>query len=282
MNRILTLRTALAWSCALSQLAGCAGNPRLHADTLAQQTGLQREEIAAGRFVLTAYVRITQPAQPLTVYIEGDGRAWLSRTQPSADPTPHNALGLQLAGADRAANVLYLARPCQFTPMERNPDCAIPYWTGKRFAPEVIAAMDAAISHYTVAMPAPRLNLVGYSGGGAVAVLLAARRHDVASLRTVAGNLDHDAVNRWHKVSPMPESLNPIDVAAQVGRIPQRHFSGAEDRVVPTDVARDFVTRARPCARLSVVAGLGHESDWAAAWPRLLAEPLPCTSATVP
>lgn len=235
--------------------------------------------MAAGSFVLTAYVRITQPTQPLTVYIEGDGRAWLSPTQPSDDPTPRDALGLQLTSVDSSPNVLYLARPCQFTPMARNPACGVPYWTGKRFAPEVIDAMDAAITHYQAGMAATaplRLNLIGYSGGGAIAVLLAARRHDVISLRTVAGNLDHDAVNRWHHVSLMPDSLNPMAVAAQVGRIPQVHFSGAEDRIVPSAITRTFVERAAPCARLSVVQGLAHEGDWAAAWPRLLAEKLPC------
>ena len=33
---------------------------------------------------------------------------------------------------------------------------------------------------------------------GVIAVLIAFRRSDVASLRTVAGNLDPEAVNRYH------------------------------------------------------------------------------------
>ena len=99
---------------------------------------------------------------------------------------------------------------------------------------------------------------------------------------TVAGNLDHAAVNRWHQVSPMPDSLNPIDVAPQVSHIPQRHFSGADDRVVPTAIARDFVARAAPCAALQVLPGMGHESDWPARWPTLLRAPLPCTGEKSP
>lgn len=262
----------------LGLLAGCAGDPRLHADGMAQPAGLQREQSQAGMFLLTSYVRITQPDQPLTIYIEGDGLAWRNRYEPSMDPTPHDALGLSLAVADRSANVAYLARPCQFTPMAGNPACAVPYWTGKRFAPEVVASMDAAVTQLAARVPGQKIHLVGYSGGGAVAVLIAARRSDVASLRTVAGNLDHDAVNRWHKVTSMPDSLNPIDVATKVARIPQIHFSGSNDKIVPTVITRSFVTATGPaCARVQVVDGLGHESNWGAQWPQLLAQQPVCS-----
>jgi pimeloyl-ACP methyl ester carboxylesterase len=264
--------------CCIAMLSGCASDPRLHAAEMAGPAGLQHEQVRAGPFVLTAYVRITQPEAPLTVYIEGDGMAWRNRYQPSDDPTPRNALGLRLAVADRSANVLYLARPCQFTPMTDNPRCGVDYWTGKRFAPEVVAAMDEAISHYRVRTPGQRINLVGYSGGGAVAVLVAARRQDIASLRTVAGNLDHDAVNRLHQVSLMPDSLNPIDAATQVATIAQIHFSGADDRIVPPAIARSFATRVGPCASVQVMQGLSHEGNWAAAWPQLLAVAPACRS----
>jgi hypothetical protein len=265
-----------------TMLAGCAGDPLQHADAVASQAAMRREEVSTGPFVLTTYVRAQPHAAVLRVYIEGDGRAWLSRTRVSPDPTPHEAMGLQLAASDGEADLLYLARPCQFTPMARNPACRPAYWTDLRYAPEVVDAMDAALSQYVARLRPTRLELVGYSGGGAVAVLLAARRRDVAAIRTVAGNLDHAAVNRWHQVSPMPDSLNPIDVAPQVSHIPQRHFSGADDRVVPTAIARDFVARAAPCAALQVLPDMGHESDWPARWPTLLRAPLPCTGERSP
>ena len=37
------------------------------------------------------------------------------------------------------------------------------------------------------------IHLIGYSGGGAIAVLTASRREDVLSVRTIAANLDHSA-----------------------------------------------------------------------------------------
>lgn len=277
-------------------LAGCAGDPLQHADGLASGAAFQREEIDTGRFVLTTYVKARPAPTVLRVYIEGDGRAWLSRTQVSPDPTPHEAMGLQLALSDARANtatntaagtatdtangtaLLYLARPCQFTPMARNPACGPAYWTGLRYAPEVVDAMNQALSQYVARFKPARLELVGYSGGGAIAVLLAARRQDVSAIRTIAGNLDHVAVNRWHQVSQMPGSLNPIDVAAQVARIPQLHVGGAEDAVITPAITRSFVAKAGHCAALAIIPGMAHESDWASRWPALLQLPLPCTA----
>jgi hypothetical protein len=256
--------------------AGCA-SPDMHADKVAQSAGLRRDVVDAGAFSLTAFYRIARPDRPLDIYIEGDGLAWRTRYQPSDDPTPHQALGLALAAVDPAPNVVYLARPCQFRPMAANPRCGVAYWTDRRYAEEVVASMNLAVSHYAALAPGQRINLIGYSGGGAVAVLIAARRNDLASLRTVAGNLDHAEVNRLHGVSQMPGSLNAIDVAGKVAGIPQMHFSGGADTVVPTAIARRFVAavglnaKGASCAQTRVVPGLSHESEWDRQWPALLA-----------
>jgi hypothetical protein len=266
-------------------LTGCAIPDRNErADALAQRAGLQRERIHTRPFVLTAFTRIARADRPLTVYIEGDGLAWISRSEPSLDPTPRNPTGLALAAADPAPNVAYLARPCQFTAMPANPDCAIPYWTGKRFAPEVVDSLDHAIDQLAARVPGQRIDLVGYSGGGALAVLIAARRSDIGSIRTVAGNLDDEFVNRLHQVSPMPESANPVDVASRVAAIAQIHFSGSADTVVPTEVATRFVDAVGGrCARVDVVPEIAHDGDWVRVWPALLRiEPVCSTSAAPP
>nr|WP_240655548.1 alpha/beta hydrolase [Paraburkholderia phosphatilytica] len=261
--------TALLFAGALS---GCATLDRdAHADALAEPAQLHRQLVDTGGFVLTAFARISQPGKPLRVYIEGDGVAWLSRTEPSLDPTPREAEGLALAAQDPSPNVVYLARPCQFTPMAMNPRCGIPYWTGKRFAADVIESMNDAVSRFAGQTPGQPVELVGYSGGGAVAVLIAARRTDVASIRTVAGNLDDEFVNRLHDVSPMPESENPIDFARRVATIPQVHFSGADDDVVPPSVAQRFVNATGTrCAQAMTIPDLSHDSDWSSRWPALL------------
>ena len=256
----------------LGVLSGCTVlDPDAHADALAEPAHLRRQLVDTGPFVLTTFSRISHPGEPLRVYIEGDGVAWLSRTEPSLDPTPRKAMGLALAAKDPAPNLVYLARPCQFTPMAANPRCAIPYWTGKRFSPEVIDSMNAAVSRFAALTPGQPVELVGYSGGGAVAVLIAARRTDVVSIRTVAGDLDDEFVNRLHDVSPMPESENAIDFARRVASIAQMHFRGAQDDVVPPSVAQRFVNATGTrCAQTAIVPGLTHDSDWSQHWPALL------------
>jgi len=246
-----------------------------HAQRLAQSVGLTRELIHTDSFDLTSFGRIRDPHAPIDIYIEGDGRAWVSKSTPSLDPTPRHAVALQLAAQDTAANVVYLARPCQFTASD--PHCDVAYWTGKRYAPEVVAALNGATSQYSARAPGQPLHLIGYSGGGALAILVAAHRGDVASIRTVAGNLDLDEVMRLHHVSPMPESLNPMSEARSVAHIPQVHFSGGDDTVVPPSIAQHFAAAVGgACVRTEIVPGLGHEGVWARIWPTLLLESVDC------
>jgi len=251
-------------ACALALLlAGCAIDDRIGtAAAIARPARLAASDVATATFTLRAWSRIGDPAAPLAVYIEGDGLAWLSPTEPSLDPTPMQPVGLQLAALDGGSNVLYLARPCQYV---LGPKCRETYWTERTYSPEVIAAMDAAVSRFA---GRAGIHLVGYSGGGAVAVLLAARRTDVLSLRTVAGNLDHAAFTRHHQVSPMTESLNPADSAAAIARIPQIHYIGGRDSVVPRLVADSFARRAgdESCITLVPVPAASHDEGWTGLW----------------
>ena len=270
---------AMIWTCALggcALLGGCMSlDAKGHAQRLAQAAGLHEVLVRADPFVLTSFFRVSRIDQPIDIYIEGDGRAWLSRTQPSADPTPRRALALQLAVRDPAPNVVYLARPCQFTKDDRL--CNRDYWTGKRYSAEVIGAMDEAVSHYASLAPGQPINLIGYSGGGAVSILVAARRTDIASIRTVAGNLDVDEVVRLHGVTPMPASINPLSEARQVAGIPQIHFSGGLDTTVPPSIAARFAMVAGgSCVQTRIIPGLKHEGNWPRLWPQMLAETVHC------
>lgn len=77
---------------------------------------------------------------------------------------------MALAHPDEAA--VYLGRPCQYV-MSQAESCDQRYWTNARFAPEVIAAMNSAISTIKDNLGATELSLVGYSGGAAIAVMIA-------------------------------------------------------------------------------------------------------------
>ena len=245
------------------------------ADKRASAAGWRKQQLATPHFELSGYVPNTKrpKRQLLTIYIEGDGRAWLSTYRISPDPTPRNPLALALAlrhPSDQAA--AYLARPCQYDNRARRPPCRPEYWSGKRFAPEVIAAILAAVDQLKRRVGAERVVLIGYSGGGTVAALLAARRRDVAKLITVAGNLDHRVSSAHHAVSPLLGSLNPPDDWRALQGIPQRHLVGGRDRIVPPLVARAYQRRfpegRRPPVR--VLAGFDHHCCWAEHWPGLL------------
>ena len=118
---------------------------------------------------------------------------------------------------------------------------------------------------------APQINLIGFSGGGTLAVLLAAQRADVASIRTVAGNLDLIAMDQFHHTSPLTESLDPMQVATQVNAIPQLHFIGAKDQVVPVHVTQNFAQAAQlKPQQVIVVPNVSHNKGWAQRWLKLL------------
>jgi hypothetical protein len=254
-----------------SVLAACAGPVPRSADALARaaDAGFTRLTIPAGGFDFFALRRGDAAAAELTIYIEGDGRAW-RRGAPPADPTPRHPLGLALALADPGPDVLYLARPCQFLPGPPPDRCRPELWSTERYGEAVVAATDEAIDR--LAGHARRLTLIGHSGGGAVAVLVAARRSDVVQLVTVAANLDHERWTDLHDVTPLTGSLNPADAATAVQNIPQVHFAGGRDRIVPAVVVESFLERMsdRDRAVLRVEPEFDHACCWVAAWPRLL------------
>jgi len=255
-------------------LSACGSIPtpterHAHAEALAAAQGWQAEVVSAGQFDLVAYVpKHTRQDPLLTVYIEGDGFAWINGATPSNDPTPRNPLALRLAVAQPVGNAAYLARPCQFV---LAPACRQPYWTESRFAPEVIASMNEGINQLKLRFGAKRLTLVGYSGGAAVAALLTARRQDVERLVTVAGNLDHAAWTTHHRVAPLSGSLNASDDREQLAAVLQTHFVGERDKVIPPSLASMWAEelRGRDNRNLRVQPGFDHTCCWAESWREL-------------
>jgi dienelactone hydrolase len=264
-------------------LAGCAGVPsadlrREQADRLAEVHRWRREQIAAGGFELAIFVPSRlQVGERLAIYIEGDGLAWTTPEQPSLDPTPRTPVGLELALAQPIGNAAYLARPCQYLGGTAAWQCGQRYWTGQRFGSEAIAAADSAIELLKRRFAAQRLTLVGYSGGGTIAALVAARRDDVERLVTVAGNLDPRAWTDYHAVAPLDRSLDPADVREALARIPQWHLVGGRDTVVPPRLTEHFLAGFPPGGQprtLRVFADYDHRCCWVAAWPRWWTETL--------
>ena len=255
-------------------LACCSGAKQSHLDeatAIGRSGGLEPRQLLTRGFTVLGFERSGREQATLTVYIEGDGRAWLNPWQPSTDPTPTDPIGLRLAAADPAGPLLYLARPCQY---ETSDACNNRLWTGARLSPEIVDLFQQLIDDAMRRTHSAALGLVGYSGGGALATLIAERRHDVAWLVTVAANLDLAEWVRLEDIEPLSGSLDPADSAAAIATLPQIHLVGANDRVVPPAVAEAFIGHlpTPKAARVIVEPGFDHECCWVAAWPRLLGQ----------
>ena len=240
---------------------------RDQAAEIAEKGSLKYHEIKTDPFTLAMYYR-EGAATEFTVYIEGDGFAYVTPTTLSSNPTPTTPTALILAVSDPTDGVIYLGRPCQYIDIKKDRYCSDKYWSTHRFADEVISSFDQALNYIRTSISDAKFHLVGYSGGGAVAVILAARRTDVESVRTVAGYLDHVALNRAVGVAPLTGSLDPIAIAPALRDLPQVHYFGLNDRVIPAWVSANFVAAigSPNCARSAIVNGADHVSGWAAFW----------------
>ena len=163
------------------------------------------------------------------VFIEGDGRPWTeSGTEPSSDPTPGHALAFELM-TRTPGHSFYISRPCYFGLLTDS--CGPDVWTSHRFSGKVIASMGDALKQ--VLDPAFPVTLVGYSGGAAIAHLLARELQFVDSVVSIAGVYDIHAWTDHHRFESLGGSLNPADYK-QRGDVLYLFLHGARDVNVTT------------------------------------------------
>jgi pimeloyl-ACP methyl ester carboxylesterase len=241
---------------------------RVSASHIAQAAGWNWAILPAARFDLaSASRRGDGRSDVLIVYLEGDGLAYAAQGRRALDPTPTDPLALRLAVHHPGAGaVAWLARPCQYAKQTRA--CDSDDWTIARYGHDVIASVGSALDRLKAQAGRDRLILVGYSGGGAVAALLAERRRDVAGLVTIAANLDLAAWVRARHLTPLSRSLDPATDAARLSALPQVHFVGGEDRVVDPPITRAFRARMAETAPVTIVVvpGQDHGAGWASRW----------------
>ena len=243
-------------------LAGCVQSP-VSLDTAAKRAGLPHKIVATDHFEHSIY---RQPVpnsapRPVWVFLEGDGRPWNRRgTRPSQDPSPRRALGFELMRAT-PADALYITRPCYNG--HRVPACDPSLWTHARFAPDVVDSLAQGIQ--TSVDANRRIVLVGYSGGGALAMLLAAKIHNVAAVVTVAGLIDVAAWTTHHGYEPMTGSLKPL-VENVPASVRQWHLVGAMDRNVPAAQTQRAL-RTATAVQVLTFADADHACCWVELWP---------------
>lgn len=262
-------RHANTWRVLLfSMICPACVAPATHVDEEAASHGFERRTVWGTGFLHRIYLNhMKDRSGNLHVYIEGDGLPWLLPDQVSPDPTPRTPLMLQLMAQDKAPSI-YLGRPCYFG-LAQTPPCNSWWWTNGRFAPEVVDSMAAVLIRLMSTRKNTTLVLIGHSGGGALAMLLATRPINVKAVVTVAGNLDTEAWIRQHHYSDLTGSLNPALMAELDKHIIQLHFQGGDDQNIPPALASRFAAR-QPRACFKVYPELDHRNGWEEKWPEIL------------
>jgi dienelactone hydrolase len=248
------------------QLLGCAG-PSQRWESNAEAFGYDKVVVSGHGFDHAAYLKQgIRPGHPvLHVYLEGDGTPWIRRRLAARDPTPRNPVVLDLMALDQAPSVL-LGRPC-YHGLSQKRGCTPDLWTTARYSETVVESMAAALSRLAAGYQS--LVLIGFSGGGTLAMLLAERTPKTWAVVTLSGNLD---TARWailHQ-EEVSDSLNPAARSPLLPHIRQKHFAGGKDKHVPPELAKEAIA-GQPGAEFRIFQEFDHVCCWQQAWPEILA-----------
>ena len=142
--------------------------------------------------------------------------------------------------------------------------------TDARYSETVVISLARAIENWRRKHPATHITLIGHSGGGTLAVLLAKRVLGVDAVITLAGNLDVEAWARYHNYSPLQASIDPAQLPSIDLHIHQWHYQGTHDRVVPGRITDRYFQHNPKAERISLI-DYGHQCCWATIWPTILA-----------
>jgi len=252
---------------------GCSMKP-IDLESASSGSQLRPVAVKTSKFTIQTLQPKSVNGKILRVYIEGDGRAWITSRTVSDDPTPRKSMVPGLA-IDDPAGAVYMARPCQFV---LGASCNQTLWTSNRFGSEVIQASSEVLDTLKSQYGVQGFELVGYSGGAAVALLLAATRQDVIQVQTIAGNIDPQAWAAIKQIKPLADSLNPTDYPDQLAKLPQRHLIGMNDTVVPADVSKAYMLKVQPICGETVFIPADHHSGYETTWNAYRSKPVECAA----
>jgi hypothetical protein len=263
--------TGLRGACAAALcavLTACA-TPTERFEDRAAALGFSQVDLRGESFRHRAYAAgLGERGDTLHVYVEHDGTPWLAERYVSDDPTPRTPLALELMARDKGPRLL-LGRPCYFE-YRNDPGCSPLLWTHRRYSSEVVTSMVAALRAFLDTHPYRSVLLVGYSGGGTLAWLMARHVPETVGVVTVAANLDVDGWASLHGFTPLAGSLNPALLPPLSPAVAQVNFVGGRDRNVPPGVVASF-SRRHPESKVVVVDEFDHQCCWTGRWPELLA-----------
>ena len=250
-------------------IGACTG-PAQRARQLARSHGLTPLSLRGTSFQHQAFTATRGPAGLLVLFVEGDGSPWIDGgRRVAADPNARVPVALELAVAT-PASVLYLGRPC-YLQTTRPQECSEALWTSERYSQKVVASMTNAAAGFIADHHFEHVLLVGYSGGGTLAALMAKDLPHVSGLVTVAGNLDPDSWTQLHGYLPLEGSLNPALEPPLPPGLRQWYLVGQRDSNVPAAATARYFARV-PQDRVWSYARFDHKCCWAQEWPAIFAK----------
>lgn len=235
----------------------------------ATDLGFHSQTYQGSDFVHQVYVHQKPFSESLHIYLGGDGTPWKDIDRIASDPTPRNPIMLRMMALDTNTSV-YVGRPC-YHGLFQGSECHPRWWTSARYSESVIESLRAVLTQISEEQKKRRMVLFGYSGGGTLAMLLAARLPFVQGVVTIAGNLDIEAWTDYHSFSSLTGSLNPASLPPLGDHIVQIHFLGGQDTVVPPQLVERTINRQGKHSRV-VIEDIDHECCWEVMWPKILRE----------
>jgi hypothetical protein len=105
------------------------------------------------------------------------------------------------------------------------------------------------------------VELIGYSGGGAIALGMRGCTRHLVSITTIAANLDVNAWSEYHRYTPLVLSRDLTSPDEARPEIRETHWQCRGDRRVPPPIT-DAYFAAHPEARRVIVDNCSHEHGW--------------------
>ena len=263
------LRLAILWVL-LPILVACS--PATRFDAAADARGLVREELSISKLPVVIYRdKEIRHSGKIHIYLDGDGKPWIGGKRVALDPTTRSKLILDMMAVDTADKIL-IGRPCYYIKASERPAaCTDTLWTSHRYSNIVVSAVRNVITLQLEKYQPEEVILIGYSGGGTLAALIASQLAQVDTLVTVAANLNVDAWSELHGYTPLARSLNEKNFPKIPDKVKQYHFVGMQDSNVPPSITRSVASLQRN-VRVIEQAGYTHECCWPENWASTLGE----------
>lgn len=237
-------------------------------DQQAHQSGLQTKQVRSARFKHViyankyAYQRLGNARlDTLHVYLGSDGTPWFEGRHVTRDPTPLRPVLLDFVAQDDKP-AIYLGRPC-YHQLSRDDNCEPEYWTNARYSGVVVDSMAEVLKHYVQQHQVEHVRLIGYSGGGTLAMLIAPQIEEVDRVITLAGNLHPELWAKHHGYLPLTGSLSPYDQPPLPAKIRQIHLYGKRDSNITAAMIIPAAHKQKT-ATMIALADADHSCCWLA------------------